>query len=87
MARTGNVPIPMIAGGRAKNVNARPESSSSPRRCSMIGISAASNVVWIGRSPVRVSSMLTESMPTAAAPRSTSSLAAVDPMYEWLGSP
>ncbi len=44
-----------------------------------MGISAASNIVWIGRSPVRVSSMLTESMPTTAAPRSTSSLAAACP--------
>ena len=32
--------------------------------------------MWIGRSPVRVSSMFTESMPTSAAPASTSAPAA-----------
>ena len=56
--------MPTIAGGTAKNVNGRPERASSPRKCSMIGIWALSNAVWIGRSPVRVSSMFTESMPT-----------------------
>src|SRR5215468_5628840 len=47
-----------------------------PAQCSTIGMPAASSAVCTGRAGPLVSSMLTESMPTSAACRSTSQSAA-----------
>src|SRR5690606_17508845 len=76
-ARTGNVPKPSTAGGAA--VNRAPRGGSSPRfvRGSPTGPPAPSRDEGAGRSPPdSVSSMFSESMPTSAAPASTSHRAA-----------
>src|SRR6267143_48081 len=67
-ARTGKLPIPFTRGGTAKN--RKPLSGSSPRRhkCSTIGIPAPSRSECAGRAPSVASSMLSESIPTRAAP-------------------
>ena len=75
MARTRKVPMPTRAGGRAKKEGAFAE-GVEPAEVLDDRDAGASRAVWIGRSPVRVSSMLTESMPTTAAPPSTSGSAA-----------
>ena len=87
MARTGNVPIPMIAGGRAKNVNGRPERLVEPAK------------VLDDRDLGAEQHRVDRSLPGAGvvdvdgvdadhrgAP-STSSSAAACPRNEWLGSP
>ena len=71
-ARTGKVANPRIAGGTAVKVAPVAGSPSKPVRCSTTRMPAANRTVWAGRCPVVVSSMLTESIPTRAAPRSTS---------------
>jgi len=82
-ARTGKVPIPATIGGAALNRKPSCGSASSPRRCSTIGMPAASSVLCAGRAPSAVSSMLSESMPTSAAPCSASQAAASAVRYGW----
>jgi hypothetical protein len=66
------MPGPATAGGAAVNRKPSAGNSLNRHRCSMIGIPAASNELWTGRSPVSVESMFRESMPTRAVPCSTS---------------
>ena len=75
-ARTGNVPMPRTLGGAAVNRKPSAGSPASPVMCSTIGMPAPSRIVWTGRVPLDVSSMLSESMPTSAAPCAASSSAA-----------
>lgn len=58
--------MPRSRGGVAKNRNPACGRASSPVRCSTIGIPADSRRVWTGLESERVSSMLTESIPTDA---------------------
>ena len=62
-ARTGNVDMPATLGGTALNVAPVGGRAESAVRCSTTGISRSSRSVCTCRSPPRVSSMLTESMP------------------------
>ena len=71
-ARTGNVAPPTQAIGTALR---RPRSDSTAARlvmCSQIGTPAPSSVVCAGRDLSAMSSMFNESIPTKAAPASTS---------------
>ncbi len=67
-ARTGNVPMPAIRGGAALKQKPVVGSWSRPVRCSQMGMPAASSALCAGRSPLLMSSMLSESMPTRVAP-------------------
>ena len=58
--------MPRTFGGTAEKRKPLVGTCSSPRRCSTIGTPAPSSVLWTGRSPRRVSSMFSESMPTSA---------------------
>ncbi len=89
-ARTGKVAMPFTLTGTANSRNGRSPSWSSPRRCSRTGMPAANSAEWTGRSPaasIEVSSMLTESMPTSAAPASTRCRAAAAVTKGWAGAP
>ena len=71
IARTGNVPVPTTGAGTALNRNPSMGSCSRPVRCSTIGIPARSSSEWAGRAGSAVESMLSESIPTSAAPSRT----------------
>jgi len=92
-ARTVKVPAPSNLGGTAVNRNPTAGIAARFVRCSMIGISASRRVVWTGRAPSDVPSMLSESMPTQATPALTSASAAVvdrglsPPVEEHAGNP
>ena len=65
----GRSPCPTTAGGQGgERERCGRRARSRRQRCSTIGMPAPSRAVWIGRSPVRVSSMFTESMPTTRGP-------------------
>jgi hypothetical protein len=86
-ARTGNVPMPTTFTGTANT--SKGWSGSAPRlvRCSTIGIPASRSSEWMGRSPVEVSSMFTESMPTRPTPAATRWRAVSSCSDGWSGSP
>ena len=71
-ARTGNVPVPRTGAGIA--LNQAPSTGTAARfvKCSQIGMPAPSSPECAGRVRSAGSSMLSESIPTIAAPDSTS---------------
>src|SRR6266545_3904662 len=82
-ARTGKVPIPTTFTGTALNRTFSIGRAARLVRCSQIGMPDASRVEWTGRSPLLVSSMLSESIPTSVAPSSTRWCAASAVRKEW----
>src|SRR6266571_18659 len=75
-ARTGKLPIPLTLGGTAKKRNPVSGSSARLHKCSTMGIRAPRRMVCTGRAPSEASSMLSESIPTSAAPAATNCPAA-----------
>ena len=62
------MPVPRTGAGSA--VKLAPSTGTAPRfvRCSTIGMPARSSSEWAGRAGSAVESMLSESIPTSAAP-------------------